>query len=359
MRYDNNYGGNLQRYALVTVLRHWGYEVDYLFIRDNWDDWFENRSTGKIIKQSIKQVVRHLLHPNVEPWFVWHVENKDYRDSCRITEPFLNKYIPHTKPIYSHRELERVFAHGNYDAVVAGSDQIWRKQFVERYGLGTWYLDFVPSVYRGKRVIYGASFGVDSTEYSDKEIELVKTLYGRLDAVSVREKSGKRLLKEYYGCDIQQAEVVLDPTLLLTKKDYEFVIRNADTLSSEGDMFCYVLDITPEIEEKVRIIAKKKNLTPNIMGVNGNQVPIEQWLRYIKEAEFVFTDSYHGLLFSLIFNKQFHLEYNSFRGNARFDSIIELLDIDLEKPDYDKINQRIEFYRSKSLDFLSGSLSTL
>lgn len=356
MRYDNNYGGNLQRYAMVTVLQRMGYEVEYLYIRDNWDDWFENRSTSSIIKQSVKQIIRHLKNPKSEPWLVWHVEDEEYRNSCGITESFLEKYIPHTKPIYSHRKLERVFSGGNYDVVVAGSDQIWRKQFVERYGLGTWYLNFVPVDFRGARIVYGASFGVDNAEYSDKDVELIRPLYERLTAVSVREKSGIRLLNDY-GCDVSRVEVVLDPALLLTKDDYKSVIGNADTSATNGGMFCYILDKTPEMEEKIRIIAEKEQLTPCIMSVEGdNRVSIEQWLRYMMEADFVFTDSYHGLLFSLVFGKPFHLEYNSFRGNARFDSVIELLDIDLANPNYELINERIDLYRRKSLGFLNESL---
>lgn len=357
MRYDNNYGGNLQRYAMVTVLRRMGFEVDYLYIRDNWDDWFEYRSTSSIIKQSVKQIIRHLKHPKSEPWLVWHVEDENYRNSCSITEPFLEKYIPHTKPIYSHRELERVFSSGNYDVVVAGSDQIWRKQFVERYGLGTWYLDFVSKDFSGVRLVYGASFGVDNSEYSARDVELIKPLYERLTAVSVREKSGMRLLNDY-GCDISRVEVVLDPTLLLKKDDYQYVISNTYTSSVNGGMFCYVLDKTPEMEEKIRVIAEKKQLTPHIMSAEGdNRVSIEQWLRFIMEADFVFTDSYHGLLFSLVFGKPFHLEYNSFRGNARFDSVIELLDINLANPNYELINERIDLFRRKSLGFLNESLS--
>lgn len=355
MRYDNNYGGNLQRYAMVTVLQRMGYSVEYLYIRDNWDDWF-NRSVSKICKQSVKQFARHILHPKTEPWLAWHRESIKYREECKATEPFLEKYIPHTKVIYSHRELEQVFKKGDYDAILAGSDQIWRKKYVERYGLGTWYLDFVPANYGGSRVVYGASFGVDGLEYSIEDQAVIRPLYEKLTAVSVRETSGLQLLAKY-GCNHPQAELVLDPTLLLTKEDYESVINEADTKPAEGDMFCYVLDKTPEIEERIRIIAEENKLTPYVASIGGRDLlSIEQWLRFIKDAKFVFTDSYHGLLFSIIFGKLFHLEYNNSRGNARFDSIIGMLEIDLENPNYEKINEKLDIYKTKSIDFLRESL---
>ena len=337
MCYDNNYGGNLQRFAMVTILQRMGYEVEYLYIRENWDDWFDNRTKGKIIKQTLKQIVRHIQHPASEPLAAWKREREDYHRACKITEPFLEKYVPHTKVIYSHRELDDAFKQGQYDAVIAGSDQIWRKMFVERYGLGTWFLDFVPEEYQGKRVIYGASFGVDKKEYSPDDLAMVKPLYSRLDAVSVREKSGLQLLK-VYGLNNPKAYVVLDPTLLLEKEDYDKVIDAAKTEPMEGDMFCYILDRTPDIEEKIRVIAEEKGLKPYIMSINGDEhVSIEQWLRYIRDAKYVFTDSYHGLLFTMIYGKPFHLEYNGFRGNARFESIMDMLHVNIEQLNYKEI----------------------
>ncbi len=356
MCYDNNYGGNLQRFAMVTILQRMGYEVEYLYIRENWDDWFANRTKGKIIKQTLKQVIRHIQHPASEPWAAWQREREDYRKACRITESFLEKYVPHTKVVYSHRELELIFKNGQYEVVIAGSDQIWRKKFVERYGLGTWFLDFVPEDYKGKRVIYGASFGVEEKEYTDEDCAMVKPLFGRLDAVSVRENSGLQLLKEY-GWNKPEAQVVLDPTLLLGKEDYNAVIDVAETKSMEGDMFCYILDRTPEFEVKIRAIADKKGLKPYIMSIKGDEhVSIEQWLRYIRDAKYVFTDSYHGLLFSMIYGKTFHLEYNGFRGNARFESVLDILHVNVEQPNYKEIAKQIEINKKASMAFLQSAL---
>ena len=356
MRYDNNYGGNLQRYAMVTILQRMGYEVEYLYIRDNWDDWFANRTKGKIIKQSVKQIVRHLLHPTQEPWFAWKRERDDYRKACKITEPFLAKHIPHTQPIYSHRELENVFRKGNYDAIIAGSDQIWRKQFVERYGLETWFLDFVHDDFRGKRVIYGASFGVAEQEYTKAEQEKIRLLFNKFNAVSVREKRGLELLDSYSWTN-PQAEWVLDPTLLLSEEDYSQLIDSADTNEPEGDMFCYILDWTEEIDLQIQNIARQNKLCPLVRSIHDeNPCSIEQWLRYIRDAKFIFTDSYHGLLFALIFHKPFYLLYNSFRGNARFDSIISQLEIDIKNPNHEKIFEKLEQYKQQSLGFLTKAL---
>lgn len=356
MRFDSNYGGNLQRYAMVTTLQRMEYAVEYLYIRDNWDDWYTNRSTIKIIKHGIMQIMQHLRNPKTEPWLAWHRENTAYRDKCKGAESFLERYIPHTKVIYSRSELERVFKDGHYNAIIAGSDQIWRKEFVERYGLGMWFLDFVPHDFAGAKVIYGASFGVDKEEYSKQEAESLRPLFEQLTAVSVREKSGLDLLKKYKWTK-PDVELVLDPTMLLTNEDYETLIENTKTQAADGDMFCYILDRAPGIDEKIIDIANKKGLKPHVIELEGSgQVSIEQWLRYIRDAKYVFTDSYHGLLFAIIFRKPFYLAYNSFRGNARFDSILDLLSISLEKLDYEMIYEKLELLRMKSIHYLSEAL---
>ena len=85
---------------------------------------------------------------------------------------------------------------------------------------------------------------------------------------------------------------------------------------------------------------------------------MEQWLRSIRDAKLIITDSYHGMLFSIIFNKPFVLMKNDFRGNARYASVIASLGIDLkkEKQDFNEINKKIDGLRKSSLEFLSSNL---
>lgn len=352
MRYDNNYGGNLQRFALYTVLQRMGYDVEYLCIRDNWDDWFTVRSTKQIIKQSIKQFIRFILHPTKEPLFAWHRENAQYIKSCAITEPFLDKYIKHTKAIHNSYELKHAIKKGKYDAVVAGSDQIWRKAYIERYGVGTFFLDFLPNAFNGKKLIYGASFGVDYEEYTPEDIAKIQPYYSQLDLVTVRETTALKLLKSY-GLDNPQAQVVLDPTLLLDKEDYIQVVNNANTTASVGNMFCYVLDMTDEKKQLISEIAQRKQLTPFEWSLNTNG-SVEQWLRSFMDAEYIVTDSYHGMLFSIIFNKPFMVVRNQQRGNTRFDEILQMLDLS-EDADYfswNNISKKIMCRRNMIIELL-------
>lgn len=358
MMYDNNYGGNLQRYALVTILQQMGYEVEYLYIRQAWfEDWMRSGNFVKRIYRFVIQVLLHMFHPQKEPWLAWNRESDYYREVCTATEPFLEKYINHTRPIKSQKQLETIIMYGNYDVVIAGSDQIWRKKYVERYGLKTWFLGFLSDNYNGKRIIYGASFGVDNNEYTDQEIEDIRPLFERLTAVSVREKGGLELLRRY-GWLTPSAQLVQDPTLLLSCDSYMKLIDAANTTPGEGDMFCYILDESAETLAHIHEIATERSLNPYIRTISGDVTySVEQWLRYIRDAKFVYTDSYHGFLFSIIFHKPYYVAINHSRGASRFQTVMESLGV--SSSNYSRwkdLEKRLYILQNESLNFLQQAL---
>jgi exopolysaccharide biosynthesis predicted pyruvyltransferase EpsI len=114
-----------------------------------------------------------------------------------------------------------------------------------------------------------------------------------------------------YGWTSPKAQLVLDPTLLLERKDYEQIISENDTNPSGGSMFCYILDPTPEKTAEVKQIAEEKGLKPffQIGCMSADSMSIPQWLRSFKDADYVYTDSFHGLVFSLIFQKPATVKY--------------------------------------------------
>lgn len=355
MYYDNNYGGNLQRYALMTVLQRMDYDVTYLYIRQNWS-LFSGR---EIVKKTIKQALKHhILGRAKEPIEWWKIEKEEYIQQSRVTEPFLEKYIPHSHVLYGTWWLKRYIKRNHFDAYIVGSDQVWRKQYVQRFGLGTWFFDFLPLNYSGKRIAYGASFGVRETEYDKEEQERLRPLFNKFDAVSVREESGLDLLKQY-GWTNPRAEVVLDPTLLLTAEDYQHVIDAVETKPLEGKLLCYILDLNDEKEKIIQQTSKQLGLQPTMVS-SGREatISVEQWLRDFSEAEYVITDSYHGLIFSLIFHKQFTLMVNQSRGASRFDSVEHLLNFHInELIDWTKLDKQMEIVRDKSIRFLKEALA--
>ena len=348
LQVDDNFGGHLQRYALIATLQKMGYEVEHLNTRFP----SSKKSVMKRLKGGLKRL---LLYPyyaikrNAEykplRLFKYYILHEP------VTEAFYDKYIPHTKRIYSNEELAR---YTDYDCFVVGSDQVWRSSMAAVSGLFTYLFDYLPD--NKKRIAYGASLGTDKSELIDEEIVRFRDLYKKFKAVSVREKSGLDLL-ESYGCKQPKAEWVLDPTLLLTKEDYSTIIDADKTEPLQADIFCYLLDLDEMKSEAIKRIAQEKGMSYHIWQKTEHYT-VEQWLRSFRDAQMVITDSYHGLVFSLIFNKQFLLLRNDYRGNARFDSIAELLGIefDKEQQDYTSVNKAIEKNKEKTLRFLKSSL---
>lgn len=360
MRYDNNYGGNLQRYALYTVLQQLGCEVICLYIRDSWKEaWKETISPAKQFIKICKQIIKHILRPKTFPRFPWEKENSLYVQATKITEPFFEKYIKHTKICYSTKDLEKNVYKHKCEAIVIGSDQVWRKAYVLRYGLCTFFGGFIHYKQKIDRIVYGASFGVYDQEYTTVEAQEIQRVYKKLDAVSVREKSGMDLCNEY-GWTTPKATVVLDPTLLHSRSVYDNLIAATQTKSlTKNKLWCYVLDVTSEHKNKIEEIAETRHIDIVFSSIEvGATDTIEQWLRNIKEADFIYTDSYHGVLFSIIYNKPFFLAANRQRGLSRFDHILNLFHItDTENINWIEVNEILKKEQQKSLFFLRNAIN--
>ena len=348
LQVDDNFGGHLQRFALMSTLQKMGYEVEHLNTRFP----SSKKSVLKRLKGGLKRLVLYpyyAIKRNAEykplRLFKYYIQHEP------VTEAFYDKYILHTKRIYSNKELAR---YTDYDYFVVGSDQVWRSSMAAVSGLFTYLFDYLPD--NKKRIAYGASLGTEKNELTDEEIVRFRDLYTKFRAVSVREKSGMDLLASY-GCNQPKAEWVLDPTLLLTKDYYSAIIDAEKTESRQADIFCYVLDLDDKKSETIKKIAQEKGMSYHIWRKTEHYT-VEQWLRSFRDAKMVITDSYHGLVFSLIFNKQFLLMRNDYRGNARFESLAEQLGVELDKEqqDYALVNKLIEQNREQSLRFIESSL---
>lgn len=359
LRVDNNYGGNLQRYALCRVLQDMGHEVTVLFFRSEWD-----KVNPLIrIKKMAKNIAKRCLNRPAAPIIYWNTETTAWNEIRESTFPFFKKYIPHSPLICSKQQLYNYTNKEQFDAVIVGSDQVWRKAYTQRWGIKHFFLDFVPN--QTKKIAYSASFGQDHGEYTPEEVAFLSTLYKRFDAVSVRENSALHILNEY-GWTIPQATQLLDPTLLLDASDYVRLAKVANTTSSPGNLFCYILDRTTDSDQVILTLSQNNNLTPFYASITGkNRMSVEQWLRSFIDAQYIVTDSYHGVVFSIIFNKPFTLLYNSNRGNARFESLLKLLEVDSHThthartfaPNYSAVNDIITKERDRAKNFLRHSLT--
>lgn len=349
LQYDNNYGGNLQRYALMKVLQEMGHDVTHLNLRFN----FNPDPLHKHPIRLLKRIGRKLILDNSLDLFKGYKLQKKYIDSCSITDRFYNKYIKHTKIIGHKSDLSK---YSNFDTYLVGSDQVWRKSIAAIYGIDTFFLDFLPE--NAKRIAYGVSLGTDKNELTNDDLERLTPLYKKFHSVSVREDSALALFKQYHWNN-PQASQVLDPTLLLSKDEYIELIYDGTTHPSEGNMFCYILDPTEEKDNLIKGYEQKKGLKAFKSSLDyKTQMPVQQWLRSFYESDFIITDSYHGMVFSIIFNKPFKLIRNSFRGNARFESLMRQLGIpnDTEQIDWAIVNRLKADWINTSQTYLRKSI---
>ena len=370
-----NYGGLLQAYALQTVLEKEGHEVSV--IRREEPTAFSATNAAKaefLAKYYIKKL---LGKPNIP-----YVNRGQQNIIASKTNEFINKYIKHTQKIYySSSAMKKMHRTSGYDAYVVGSDQVWRPFYSPC--IANYFLDFCKNDKRIKRISYAASFGVDTWEFDKNQEAECKELIKLFDAVSVREISGVDLCNKYLD---SKAEHVVDPTMLLGKENYIAIVKAEGETISEGDCFYYMLNINPQKEDFISNIENIKGLKaftvmPKRTAENGTDglkhniddyiyPAVTKWLRAYMDAKIILTDSFHGCVFSIIFNKPFWVLGNSERGNARFDSLLKtfgleerLIDIndfskeDLDKEiDWEKVNSILNTKKEEALNFIRKCL---
>lgn len=324
-----NYGGILQAFALSTYLKNKGFNVIVLNRRPNLP----------FIKKIIKIFLEKINHPRYN--------NPKYKKLIQFT----NKYINYSSPLLSTHELSNYIKKNKIDYVIVGSDQVWRTSFSLRYGFN-YFLDFVPSGV--KKIAYAASFGLSKWEYSEDDTNKIIGLVNDFKSISVREDEGVILCKNYLGIKVEH---VLDPTMLLRDTDYDKI--TSKRLIDKNYILVYWLGA---IEEKNSIVNKFKKQNKIIIDIslraNEPLCSIEDWLSYIKYADYVVTDSFHGCVFSILFQKQFTVYSNISGGNSRLNSLLRMLDIDTTKGyiDYSTIVDKLNKQRDNSYYFINKSL---
>ncbi|PSW28738.1 polysaccharide pyruvyl transferase family protein [Photobacterium phosphoreum] len=359
----NNYGGLLQAYALQHYLKEQGHDVLTVDFSSNrkprlWG--IRSIALNIIRKYLLRRPIARILPP----------DDQRKKEVGQHTNRFTAEYIRTTQAIHSLSEFDFIKQY-QFDAYIVGSDQVWRPTYSS--GMSAFFLYFLGTDKNTKRIAYAASFGVDHcNEFSKDALLDYSNLLQQFDAVGVREDSAVELCCEHLGVTAQH---VIDPTLLLDKSEYCALVERDHISVSPGNMMVYVLDQTAKKQSMIKVIAKERGLTPYTVMPDektGIYPPVTQWLRGFMDAEYVVTDSFHGVAFSIIFNKQFIAIGNHGRGLARFTSILTKFGLlerlvfskqDLspdkinELIDYDAVNQLKMAEQEYAKDFLQQALN--
>lgn len=322
----DNYGGLLQAYALQKFLTSQGHDVLTVdFLSKNIGETVNPKPRLWGVKGIVINCIRkYILKRNVE--FIFPLNETEKASIGRETRRFVAENIRITQRLSSLDEFKYLDSY-KFDAYIVGSDQVWRPRYSP--GLSAFFLDFLGADTKTKRIAYAASFGTDNCdEYSPEELVKYTALCKKFDAIGVREDSAVELCKNNFCA---KAEHVLDPTILLEKDDYIDLVNKDGIPESMGNMMVYVLDRSPDKQRMINQVALIRGLKPfTVMPVGARGVfpPVTQWLRGFMDAEYVVTDSFHGVAFSIIFNKPFIAIGNKGRGLARFTSVLKKFNLE-------------------------------
>lgn len=349
-----NYGGIMQAFALQKTLKSLGYNAE------------TTNTRGSLGKALLKQIPgTTYLAGKFSPNYYRTISLE--RMKMSHTSSFIEKYIDYT-PFWKAAIQANLW---HYSTIIVGSDQVWRKDYAY---LPHNFLKFNP-LGRNNKISYAASFGKDHiNDYSSDMLHSINKLAHKFDAISVREESGKAICKNYWEID---AVSHVDPTLLVHCVEYRDLLRNRVIgIGSSGQLFKYVLDVSDSKNEIVSMTKAALNLSDfEIITGDNDELkplpPVTEWLASFDNASFVVTDSFHGCVFSIIFNKPFIAIGNKDRGLARFTSLLKTFELedrlvsspdeiteDLVKAtiDWDKVNRIIKKERSRSLAYLKQHL---
>lgn len=367
LRLRTNYGGILQNYALQTVLKKMGHEPITM-------KYSIRMSPINKMLSIVKRFYLNIFEEKKLPIKAWP-SIKEYDVITQNTSYFVNKYISTTNSV----PIRRIGRLGtNFKAIVVGSDQVWRPKYakkIEEFFLKSFQINNI------RKIAYAASFGTERWEYTSKQTEQCAKLAKEFDCISVREDSGVELSRKFFGVDSTH---VLDPTMLLDKEDYIRLVELEKMERFKDSLFVYVLDQSKEKERIVHVVSEELGINPffvmpedNFANVGSEYIdqcifpPVTAWLRGFMDASFVVTDSFHGMVFSIIFNKPFIVIANEERGLNRFTSLLGIFDLEnrlvfpsqtavrdlIRMPiDYIKVNSIKKIEQRKALDFLQNAL---
>ncbi len=297
-----NYGAVLQSYALQTYLIRLGHDVRII-------DYIPFTCRKKLIKcfitRRVSQIRANLL---------------DYRKEKRISG-FRKKYL-HVSPKYSSYEDLKTNP-PLYDVYICGSDQIWNPNFTKT-GEGkltlSYFLDFGGR--NIKRIAYAASMGC--MEYPAELIDKIVPSLSRFDAISVRENSGVEIMEQMGMVNVS---IMPDPTLLLEAKDYDHLFLPETSIN--GKYGCmYTLHSGQDSLRHLQIYLSQKMQYPivNTRSKDYATLGIEEWLGLITQAELVVTNSFHGMIFSILSKRTFVVTLVEGQNAGMNDRIFTLLD---------------------------------
>ena len=337
---NDNYGNRLQNYAIQNVLLK---EFDTVETIKN--DAFSN-TKEKYLLRKIRNIGKSNTYSN----------NSNRRKNFQE----FNRYIN-----FSKKKVTVFSKNIKYDICFVGSDQVWNP-FIKRLR----DVDLLSFIESNKRISFSASFGISELpkEYHKK----LKKELSKFKSISVREEAGKKIIKDVVRR--KDAEVLVDPTMLLTDFDWDKVSKKPKMLKSNKFILNYFLgDLSERRKKEIDKVAKENNCEViNILDKNSPfyECGPSEFLYLEKNATLICTDSFHSVVFSILYKRPFLVfdrEDNTIRMNSRIETLLSKFKLEDQKYknkitkkdlncNYEETSKILQKERKKALNWLKKSL---
>lgn len=354
-----NYGNLLQNYALQQVLLRYGESVENIW-HDKQDtflpsSWWKNWSWKDLVKYLLNwKGYRANFRSGQVGWEM--VRQGKLKDWC-------DRYV-HER--YGVKDLHNIA--DEYDFFVVGSDQVWNPYIAD---LQDNFLSFAP---KEKRISYAAS--ISTPEIPAEWMEQFKTGINGMHAIDVREQAGADLIEKLTG---RKAEVHFDPTMLLTPEEWRTVSRQPTWYHGQDYILTYFLGKRPEAVEQV---AQETGLpVVNLLDENVYEhyvTGVDEFIWAIEHAKLLYTDSFHGTVFSILFRTPFVIcnrvgDATMEKMGSRIDTLLGYFGLEerrgtkanayrienpLASPDWSRIEPVLEKERKRSADYFEHVFGT-
>lgn len=337
--------------------------------------WMGTNYGGLLTAYALYRAVRELGYSSV---LLDHQYSYPYNDHSNVFWQFIHREHPVTAPVPTLRSLKATV--NGIRTLLVGSDQVWNPFCGYQH---YYYLDFAAPEHR--KVAYAASFGNSLHMYQGEYMARAKAYLQRFDAISVRERQGVEMLRDHFG--VPEAKHALDPVFLRDAAWWNGLADKGEIVVGERYLLAYILNSTPEKQAAIAKAARERGIgkviyifdgarkqpldkQPGLEITSFNGIDVYSWLKVIRDADLVVTDSFHGTCFSIIFKKQVFAIGNSTRGMDRFTSLAEQFGLqDRLVPEdnisfsagneinYAEVQKTLEHLRADSLGWLSTQLA--
>ncbi len=367
-----NYGSALQAYATIKTIQGLGYDLTIIKYKKN-RSFFEKLwiMPQYFMSGGLKRTIRSIKTK------INYRKKKEYSIGQRLRNKVTNQFKEKEfQPMFKWYKGYSALSEGSkdYDVVFVGSDQTWNPiGFYSNYWNLMFVADSIP------KFSYAASFGVSKIPSIQKRG--TKKYLERIDLISVREDRGKIMVESLSG---KNAKVVVDPTMLRTREQWEDFANRSDRKLKEPYIFCYFLGPRRDIREEALALAKETGykiaICPHMEEYREVDEGIGDYVLYdlnpydfvklLWNADYVCTDSFHGTVFSILLHKQFMTFYREYgpSTNSRIDNLLGFLGLKSrlfshsissikEDIDYQKVDLLLEQKRTDSMCFLKEALA--